>query len=453
MNRLSPSLFGCLLICLALAGCGGGGGGGAPADAGMPSAGLPSPAAGGTGGPVAAPASPAQAAFAAWGPVEVGGNPTSNGPAVAGLDGGGAVVVWASGDELLAQRLDAAGARIGGPLRVNDHLPSDPPGLFDVAALADGGFVVVWSAPTNFVITPGGLEYTVQSRRYSRAGESVAAGRVSQTDWHTMGSALSVAATPDGGHAVGWSAKPVRTAPLFAYLQRFAADGSPRGPEVGISPIGADQQDVSLNALPNGNIVASWVQASAGAPPQTWSLYTRPFSVDSAPLGAPWQVPTDSASAATALDHDAAALADGNVALAWQVETATGGAELRYLVTAPAGGAVGGLGRVAWDFPISGVETVAAGAGFVALWQTVRGWNRGVNVSLSSQVVAADGTALLLTPEVDLRATSTVSPTTGLASNAGTGFAASAVEGGQFVAAFFHANAPGQLPGVAALAR
>jgi hypothetical protein len=71
-------------------------------------------------------------------------------PAVAGLVGGGWVVVWASYSQdspntegVYGQRYNADGTKAGGEFLINDTTGANQNEL-DVAALPNGGFVVVW---------------------------------------------------------------------------------------------------------------------------------------------------------------------------------------------------------------------------------------------------------------------------------------------------------------------
>jgi hypothetical protein len=71
-------------------------------------------------------------------------------PSVAGLSDGGYVVMFASGDELLAQTFSASGARFGGQMTLASDVKFAEVGVEigqyqpTLAPLADGGFVAVW---------------------------------------------------------------------------------------------------------------------------------------------------------------------------------------------------------------------------------------------------------------------------------------------------------------------
>lgn len=72
--------------------------------------------------------------------------PPSNATSVAALAGGGWAVVWDEGDLIRGQVVDASGNTVGTEFLVNNHPPtgSDVP---DVIGTPNGGFVVTWEGP------------------------------------------------------------------------------------------------------------------------------------------------------------------------------------------------------------------------------------------------------------------------------------------------------------------
>ena len=118
-------------------------------------------------------------------------------PDVAALAGGGYVVVWKSaaggtdpGIGILARRLSAEGVPQGSPFQVNveEALTQDYP---SVATLADGGFVVVWTVPG------------VAIRRFAADGTPLS-GQLDVNASAVNGIGTDVAVAPDGRVAVVW---------------------------------------------------------------------------------------------------------------------------------------------------------------------------------------------------------------------------------------------------------
>ncbi|HQA10867.1 PKD domain-containing protein, partial [Zoogloea sp.] len=95
-------------------------------------------------------------------------------PRVAALDNGGYVVAWDgydnSGRGFYVQQYDAAGNKVDGPLLVNTTTSSDQ-GWGDVTGLANGRFVVSWSAYNQVAASPS--TYDVFQKLFGTAGSLV----------------------------------------------------------------------------------------------------------------------------------------------------------------------------------------------------------------------------------------------------------------------------------------
>jgi VCBS repeat-containing protein len=137
-------------------------------------------------------------------------------PTIAALAGGGFVVVWSSsgpagtpvlpggnGFDIHAQIYDAAGNPVGIEFRVNT-ITGNPQISPSVAALPDGGFVVTYSAQGH----AGDPNYTIQGQRFDATGAAVGAEfRVDQDDDTDNGQQYStVTALDGGGFLVTWTA-------------------------------------------------------------------------------------------------------------------------------------------------------------------------------------------------------------------------------------------------------
>ena len=120
-------------------------------------------------------------------------------PTVAALNNGGFVVVWqddSSPSNIHGQMYDSTGAAVGAEFQINtDTLDDSGP---TVAALNNGGFVVVWFD------YDGSVAHNIHGRRYDSAGTAAAAGEFQINtdalgDWYP-----TVAALNDGGFVVVW---------------------------------------------------------------------------------------------------------------------------------------------------------------------------------------------------------------------------------------------------------
>ena len=92
-------------------------------------------------------------------------------PAITALADGGFVVTWESDDGsnngVYGRRFDQSGVALGGEFRINSYVTGNQ-FLSDVAALADGGFVVTWTSDCQ-----DGSIYGVYSQRYDAMGNTV----------------------------------------------------------------------------------------------------------------------------------------------------------------------------------------------------------------------------------------------------------------------------------------
>jgi hypothetical protein len=138
-------------------------------------------------------------------------------PAVAGLNDGGFIVTWTSqqdGSEsgIYGQRYSAGGAKVGSEFRVNNviaGLQENPA----IASLEDGGFVITWTSPDE-------ADTGIFGRRYTAAGTPVRRQfRVNRTERRTQ-TLSSVAALKDGGFVVVWESDQRSGTPAI-YGQRF----------------------------------------------------------------------------------------------------------------------------------------------------------------------------------------------------------------------------------------
>lgn len=179
--------------------------------------------------------------------------------AVAKLRNGGFVVTWESygqdGDGyygVYAQRYNAAGARLGSEFEVNSH-------TFDewgpsVAGLNNGSFVV-----TREAYHKDGSGFGIYGQRY--AGTGVPLGSEFRVNTHTANEQRfpSVAALSNGGFVVIWNSYGQDRSGYGVYGQRYSAKGAPVGGEFRVNKTTAgDQERPSVAALGGGDFVVTW---------------------------------------------------------------------------------------------------------------------------------------------------------------------------------------------------
>jgi hypothetical protein len=182
---------------------------------------------------------------------------------VAALEGGGFVVSWVSlnqdgdGWGVYAQRYGSDGTALGSEFRVNTSTAGDQ-WFKDVTALGDGGFLVTYSSPD-------GNGNGVFAQRYDPSGNT--AGGEFRVNTRTTEEQLygDAVALEDGGFIVAWTSFGQDGSRYGVYGQRYDANGAKVGGEVRINDTTAgDQEDISLELLSNGDLLAVWRGSGIG---------------------------------------------------------------------------------------------------------------------------------------------------------------------------------------------
>jgi hypothetical protein len=237
---------------------------------------------------------------------------------IAPLTGGGYAIIWVTNsgtwlgsdgnyhsvNQLFVQSFTAAGAPIGSPQPlavVDPGAVSRPAAVPQVAALANGGFVVVWGLQRSFGSDT--FDTTVYAQRFTAAG--AADGAVQQVTPEGTGF-LGVTGLTTGGYLVTWGDLSGTTGGVRA----FGADGLPLGPQhdagsswgEGAGPRG------DLQPLAGGGAVMVWA-----VPHQ--HLMVQQFAPDGTPLAA---LIVNDATASPGFTLSAVAgLPDGGYVAAW----------------------------------------------------------------------------------------------------------------------------------------
>jgi len=194
-------------------------------------------------------------------------------PSMTGLAGGGWVVAWDSpggdgaGWGAMAQRFDAAGAKVGGEFRLNASIGGDQYHT-SLAALEGGGFVAAWYSDGQ-----GG----VYAQRFDAAGARVGAEfRVNTLGVDTV-PRPSIVALPGGGFAVAWQS--VQDGGYDVHAQRFDAAGARVGGEFRVNDVTTGRQsDVVLVDRPDGGFTAVWASNDQTRDPSGDGVFARSFT-------------------------------------------------------------------------------------------------------------------------------------------------------------------------------
>lgn len=291
-------------------------------------------------------------------------------PAVAALAGGGYVVVWDDGNNtrVRAKIFDGDGNLLVPEFSVNTTTPNDQD-TPDVAGLADGRFVAVWESEQS-----GGA---VVARILNVDGSGKTGEIEVATGIGTGGSAggdPKVAASPihDGGFVVVWEASDGDD--LGTFFQRYDIDGSPLGSTTQVNitnsiPAQDSQDNPDVTYLADGeHFVVVW--ESAQGPSDANAVIGRIFEADGTPLPG-GEIDINDQSLSTGIQPTVTALNKGGFVVAW----ATGGfsaSRIKYQVFDDDGNKVGAE-RFANQANTSYQDTPDVSAlsdgGFVITWE------------------------------------------------------------------------------------
>ena len=204
-------------------------------------------------------------------------------PDIAALGDGGYVISWqsalqdGSGIGIYAQAYNANGTLRGGEFRANTYTASDQTAP-EVAALADGGYVICWQS-TGQDGAVGGIYAQAYNANGTARGTEF---RVNST------TALEqirpdITGLSDGGYLISWESDLQDGSARGIYAQTYNADGTPNGGEFLInSYTSSEQRQSAVAALPTGGFVVSWIsngqEGNYGIYAQTYWAMTTPTS-------------------------------------------------------------------------------------------------------------------------------------------------------------------------------
>jgi Ca2+-binding RTX toxin-like protein len=199
-------------------------------------------------------------------------------PTLAPLPDGGYVAVWMSGAQdgdgqgIFQQVYDAAGNPLSGSDTQVNTYTTDRQGDQDIAVLADGGWVVTWESEGQ-----DGTYGGVYMQRYAADGSAFGSEtRINETISGDEGNPR-IAALADGGWAVVYQC--TTNTGIDIRMMRYDADGQPVGEETVVSdPAAYNSQMPDIVALADGGWVISW--HGYGADPSSTEILQRHFAPD-----------------------------------------------------------------------------------------------------------------------------------------------------------------------------
>jgi len=223
--------------------------------------------------------------------------------------GTGFIVVWRGVTNVLAQRLDFNGARVGTEFAIDTYSLTDK--FLPVAsAAADGSFVVSWASNNQ-----GGDIREIFARRFDASANPLTPEIAVNT--YTTGAQTngSVASAPDGHFVVTWSSDGQDGSDYGVFGRRFDAAGSALGPEFALANYTTSvQRATGVGMAENGTFVVTW--DSDGGDASNYSVSGRRYEAANVPV-TPEFVVNDSTGGSQRFSA-ASAAANGRVAVVWE---------------------------------------------------------------------------------------------------------------------------------------
>ena len=251
---------------------------------------------------------------------------TQDSPVVAGLSGGGFVVIWdsnnsgtagdGSGDGVFGQRYDAAGSPVGSEFQVNTEFSSNQNDA-SVSSLGTG-FVVTWTS-SNSGSAGDGSGLGVFAQRYDASGTPLGAEFQVNVETASTQSQSDVVELAGGDFAVVWTSDTSGSAGDGSnngiFTRIFDASGTALTGEVLVNTTTAfDQEDASIAALSGGGFVVTWGD-QGGADGSGWGVFGQEFDAAGTPVGMEFQVNQEFTS--TQYQPTVTGLANDTFAVAW----------------------------------------------------------------------------------------------------------------------------------------
>jgi len=247
--------------------------------------------------------------------------------AVAALADGGFVVVWQSheqdGDQwgIYGQRFNQAGEKTGAEFAVNAVTQSSQ-NWPSVAALTGGGFVVTWTLAND-----SEWHYDVVGRLFDSSGEPEG----SEFDIHMPNvldqTGSEVSGLPSGGMVVVWTGV-VSEDKAEIFAATFAADGTVIIPEFmvnGSNPNSENNAQVAVT--PTGAFLVAWQSWMQDG--SKWGVFGRLFSADG--VGLPTDMQLNEVTGGPQILPCASAISETMFAVAWQ-QGASGSANVCFRI-------------------------------------------------------------------------------------------------------------------------
>ena len=175
------------------------------------------------------------------------------------------------------------GSPVGPEFRVNTYTPGNEFGS-SVAADALGNFVVVWQSSSQDGSLTG-----IYGQRYAAAGTPL--GPEFRVNTFTTSNQFSprVASDASGNSVAVWTSQLQDGSSFGIYAQRYGSAGAPAGPEFRVNTYTTGSQFIpEVSAAGTGSFVVAWMSPDGG----DYGIFAQRYSAAGAPLGPEFRVNT-----------------------------------------------------------------------------------------------------------------------------------------------------------------
>ena len=200
-----------------------------------------------------------------------------------------------------------------------------------VSTLTDGSFVVTWRDDSGLPTESGGSGGDIVGQRFDGNGEKMGGDFRINTETSGTQYAPSLSALDNGGFAVTWADADGSNHSGSGYdirAQRFNADSTPAGDEILVNPetVSGNQTQPAITTLANGNFVVTWRDESgtdhkdddvAGDGHDIWA---RVFKADGTEAVSEFRINEDTLSG-NQYEPAIAALSNGSFVVTWRDHT------------------------------------------------------------------------------------------------------------------------------------
>ncbi|WP_348681074.1 beta strand repeat-containing protein [Alteromonas mediterranea] len=223
--------------------------------------------------------------------------------------------------EIIVEQTNDSIASVGTTERVNTYTNSVQSGP-SISKFDDGSFIVVWDSYSQNDTN----NYGILAQRFSASGEPVGLElQINQSDFLPSDSTQQhpdVTTFSDGSFMVTWDgAGQVGQDGSGIYGRIFNADGTPATDDFQVNQYtSSTQSDSQITRLSNGNVAVTW--QSAGADGSGWSIVTRIFDSNGAPVTD--EIVVNSTTTSTQYEPSVDSF-DGGYIVGWYSSTQAGG--------------------------------------------------------------------------------------------------------------------------------